>query len=168
MKIIFMIICILTVVSGAFSGETVNRQVLFITDLHNPVGMVYDNNKSLFIAEWGSSRVCSYDEQGNRTLITDSIGRPSGLTFDNKGNLYIASYDRNVIYKKAQEGEPEIYATGFSTPAGLLWDTDSLIIANRDAGEVIRIMTDGRKEILSRGHIAWAIKSAARTIQILY
>lgn len=123
-----------------------------IGDLFNPVGMVYDKVERLYIAEWGASRVCRYDSNGTRELITDEVGRPSGLAFDPDGNLYIASCDRGVVYIKNENGIPQLFARYFSTPAGLLWDGDSLLVANRDAGEIVRVYANGTKKVLSRGH----------------
>lgn len=79
---------------SSFAAE----QLLFTGDLHNPVGMVYDKDGTLFIAEWGSSRVCGYDAQGKRTPVTNDVGRPSGLAFDDDGNLYIVGWRNNNGY----------------------------------------------------------------------
>lgn len=135
-------------VSTAVAAE---RQT-FTTGLSNPVGMLYDPDGRLYIADWGAQTVSRYDSGGRQTIITQDVGRPSGLALDENGTLYIASYNRNVIYSLKPGKEPRVFATGFNTPAGLLWADDGLYMANRDAGEIIKIHLDGRKELISKGH----------------
>jgi glucose/arabinose dehydrogenase len=44
-------------------------------------------------------------------------------------------------------------ASGFSSPTGLFWSRDNtLLVANRNAGEVVRLHPDGKKTVLSRNH----------------
>jgi sugar lactone lactonase YvrE len=124
----------------------------FITGLNIPVGMTYDAQGALYIAEWGASRVCKYDRQGNRTIVTEAVGRPSGLTISETGTLFIASYDRGIVYALTPDGELRPVASGFSTPAGLLWRDNAVLVANRDAGEIVKLGSDGSKEVISHGH----------------
>ena len=124
----------------------------FIVDLHIPVGMVYDAQGMLYIAEWGTERVGRYDSRGKRTIVTESVGRPSGLAMDDNGTLFIASYDRGIVYALEPGKEPRVLASGFSVPAGLLWSGNILYVANRDAGEIVAVRADGSKEIVSNGH----------------
>lgn len=125
----------------------------FITGLRNPVGMLYDPEGRLYIADWGTQSVSRYDAEGRQTVLTRDVGRPSGLARDESGTVYIASYDRNVIYALEPGTAPRILATGFTTPAGLLWADGVLYLANRDAGEILALHPDGRKDVISRGHI---------------
>jgi sugar lactone lactonase YvrE len=129
-----------------------------IKDLHIPGGMIFDTEDRLYIAEWGAARLCRYDEKGNRTLVSDQIGRPSGLAFDHEGTLYIASYDLGFIYamNPKKHEAPKVIASGLNVPAGITWADDSLYIANRDAGEIIRLVRDGekwKKILISQGHV---------------
>jgi len=132
--------------------------VPLISDLHIPGGIIFDRENRLYIAEWGAARVCRYDEKGHRTLVSDQIGRPSGLAFDHEGTLYIASYDLGFIYamNPGKLEAPRVIASGFNVPAGMIWADDSLYIANRDAGEMIRLVRDGekwKKILVSQGHV---------------
>ena len=152
-----MNIKILAIVSAflifiASSAVAAERQT-FTTGLSNPVGMLYDPEGRLYIADWGTQTVSRYDTDARQTVITQDVGRPSGLALDENGTLYIASYNRNVIYTLKAGKEPRVFATGFNPPAGLLWADGVLYMANRDAGEIIRIHPDGRKELISKGHI---------------
>lgn len=137
---------------AASTAVAAERQT-FITGLRNPVGMLYDSEGRLYIADWGTQTVSRYDAESRQTVITQDVGRPSGLALDENGTLYIASYDRNVIYTLNPGKTPRVFAMGFNTPAGLLWADGLLYMANRDAGEIIRIHPDGRKELVSSGHI---------------
>lgn len=134
------------------TAEAAERQT-FATGLRNPVGMLYDPEGRLYIADWGTQTVSRYDADARQTVITQDVGRPSGLALDENGTLYIASYNRNVIYTLKPGQEPRVFATGFNTPAGLLWTDGVLYMANRDAGEIIIIHPNGLKEVISSGHI---------------
>lgn len=139
---------------AASTALAAERQV-FVSGLHNPVGMLYDPKGRLYIADWGTQTVSRYAAHARQAVITQDVGRPSGLALDENGTLYIASYNRNVIYtlQPGSGNAPRVFATGFNTPAGLLWADGVLYMANRDAGEIIRVHPDGRKELISSGHI---------------
>ncbi len=132
---------------AAFAGE----REPFIRDLQFPVGMLYDGEGALYIAEWAAGRVCKYDARGRRTVVTEAVAHPSGLAMDDGGRLFIASYNEGLIYL-LEEGRLRRFASGFDVPAGMLWHDGILYVANRDAGEVVRVSSTGRKEVLSRGH----------------
>lgn len=124
-----------------------------IAGIQSPVGMIYDKQGILYVAEWGASRVSRFDAKGNRSIVTEAIKGPSGLAFDERGTLYIASYSDGDVYAMENGKEPRKLASGFSSPAGLLWGRDNvLLVANRNAGEVVKLHPDGRKEIISRNH----------------
>lgn len=144
--LLFIILCLAPCVCSAAAGTVV------VSNLQIPVGMLYDAEGRLYIAEWGASRVCKYDVDGNRTLVTDAVGRPSGLAITDEGTLFIASYDQGVVYRMQNGNPPEIFASGFNVPAGLLWAGDKLLVANRDAGEIVEVSSDGNKKVLSKGH----------------
>lgn len=137
---------------SACSAVAAERQP-FITGLQNPVGMLYDPEGSLYIADWGTRTLSRYDAEGRQTVLTQDVGGPSRLALDEDGILYVASYNRNVIYTLKPGEEPRVFATGFNTPAGLLWDDGVLYVANRDAGEIVRILPNGQKELISNGHV---------------
>jgi len=133
---------LLLAVLGTATAFGDGRQI--VDDLHIPGAVLYGPDSLLYIAEWGASRVCRYTDSGVRELVTDLVGRPSGLAFGEGGILYIASYDRGVIYalKPGAPGKPEPIAEGFNVPAGLTWADGSLYVANRDAGQIVRLTPD--------------------------
>jgi sugar lactone lactonase YvrE len=149
MKTIFAAIIVAISLSVPLSAQ---ERRPFISGLYNPVGMLYDSQGFLYIAEWGMSRVCRYDTQGRRTVITENVGRPSGLAMDEKGSLYIASYTLGIVYVLEGGNNLRVFASGFNIPAGILWTDNMLIVANREAGELVKVFPDGRKEVMTEGH----------------
>ncbi len=124
-----------------------------ISGIQSPVGMIYDKEGNLFVAEWGAGKVSCFDAEGKRTVVTEAIRGPSGLTLDNHGNLYVASYTDGAVYIIEKGQDPRKLASGFSSPAGLLWGQDNiLLVANRNAGEIVKLHSDGKKEVISRNH----------------
>lgn len=149
--IVLAVSCALT--GGEAAAAERNPANSLITDIRSPVGMVYDQNGALYVAEWGAGRVSCFGTDGNRTTVTDSISSPAGLAFDAKGILYVASYGDGTVYALEKGTKPRPVASGFSSPTGLLWSRDNtLLVANRNAGEIVRLHLDGRKEVLSRNH----------------
>jgi DNA-binding beta-propeller fold protein YncE len=141
----------MSISTAVFSQEHRNEMAPFITGLSIPGGVLYDNNGVLYIAEWGNQRVCRYDGNGKRIVVTENVGDPSGIAFDRDNNLYVAHYSGGVVYKFDPEGRKSIYARGFSVPAGITFIDDILYVPNRDAGEVVRVEKDGTQTIVARG-----------------
>lgn len=141
----------MTLTTTASSQQHRKDMTPFITDLSIPGGVLYDNDGALHIAEWGNQRVCSYDENGKRTVVAADVGDPSGIAFDQDNNLFVAHYSGGVVYKFDQKGNKSIYASGFNVPAGIAFIDGLLHVPNRDAGEVVRIEKDGKKTVVARG-----------------
>jgi len=152
MKHIILVVAIsLTMTATVFSQQHRGGMTPFITDLSIPGGVLYDHKGVLFIAEWGNQRVCSYDENGKRRVVTEAAGDPSGIAFDDDNNLYVAHYSGGMVYKFDQKGSKSIYASGFKVPAGIAFIDGLLYVPNRDAGEVVRIENDGKKTVVASG-----------------
>lgn len=119
-------------------------------DINAPTGIACDTNGNLYVSEWGAGRIALIRD-GKKTIILDGLSSPAGLVFDENGKLYIAGYGDGNIYVWSGAGKPEIFATGLSAPTGLLWD-NGLIVANRNAGEVVKFDPQGVRKVISRGH----------------
>lgn len=100
-----------------------------ITGIQAPVGMVYDAEGALFVAEWGADRVSKFDMRGRRSLVTDGVRNPAGLAFDEQGTLFIASYATGEIFALDKAGQLRSIAGGFSSPTGMLWKDGVLLVA---------------------------------------
>lgn len=135
-----------------FAGKVLAASAdLTITDIQAPVGMIYGKDGALYVSEWSRNRVSRIGSNG-RTIVTEAIPNPSGLAFDDEGTLYAASYEDGSIYALASGAQPRRIASGFASPTGMIWEGKALIVANRNAGEIVRVFRNGRKEIVSRGH----------------
>lgn len=143
----FLVLLVFGTTPSAFAAQNPA-----IRDIQAPVGMVYDGEGALYVAEWGAGRVSRFDVAGARTVVADGMRSPSGLAFDGNGVLYAASYGDGGIYALEPGKAPRRIASGFASPTGMIWDGKALLVANRNAGEVVRVYLDGKKEVLSRGH----------------
>lgn len=146
------IFCLALLLILGFAVQVFAAPAADIADIQAPVGMAYDADGALYVAEWGAGRVSKFDRAGARMVVAENIRQPAGLAFDDRGVLYVASYGDGGIYALEPGSAPRRIASGFSSPTGLLWDGDSLVVANRNAGEVVRVFLDGRKKVISRGH----------------
>ena len=146
--ITFALISIPTVI---FSQQHSKNMSPFITGLSIPGGVIYDNGGTLYIAEWGNRRVCSYNEKGERTVVTENVGDPSGIAFDQDNNMYVAHYSGGAVYRFDRQGRKSIYASGFNVPAGISFIDGLLYVPNRDAGEVVRIEKDRTQTVVASG-----------------
>lgn len=135
-----------------FASQAAASPAASVSNIQAPVGMAYDTGGALHVAEWGADRVSKVAPSGARSIVTNAIRNPAGLAFDGTGTLYVASYGDGGIYALPHGKEPRRIAFGFSSPTGLIWDGGTLIVANRNAGEIVRVYLDGKKEVISRGH----------------
>ena len=123
------------------------------TGLEAPVGMAFDSQGLLWVAEWGADRVVRLDERGERIATIGGIARPAGLAFDAAGTLYIAGYGDGRIYAWAPKRGLAVVADGLDAPTGLYWSAEAgLVAANRNAGEIVRLRPGGETEVVSGGH----------------
>ena len=123
------------------------------TGLEAPVGMAFDAQGRLWVAEWGADRVVLLDERGERAATINGISRPAGLAFDAAGTLHIAGYGDGRIYAWTPGGGLAVVAEGLAAPTGLYWSAETgLLAANRNAGEILRLLPGGGTEVISAGH----------------
>ena len=147
-----IIFCLALFLIAGFSGKAAAAAQPHVRGIQAPVGVVYDREGALYVAEWGADQVSRFDDKGGRTVVTAEVRSPAGLAFDDKGTLYVASYADGNIYALNSGEKPRRIASGLASPTGMVWDGDALLVANRNAGEIIRVRADGGKDVVSKGH----------------
>lgn len=118
--------------------------------LRSPVGMAYDAQGALFIAEWSAGRVRKFTPNGQATTFAEGLSGPSGLAIAPDGTIYVASYSDDLIWRFTPEGTKEVHTRGLATPAGLSFDrAGRLMVANRRTNQILRIEGDRKTAIIS-------------------
>jgi len=117
----------------------------------SPVGMGFDAQHRLYVAEWSADRVTRFDADGGREVVSSGLGGPAGLVVAPDNSLYIASYGDNVVWHITSDGKRSQYIRGLATPAGLSFDQEGrLMIANRETNEILRV-EEGKAKSLIEG-----------------
>ncbi len=134
-----------SVPAGAVSCEP----SLMLSGLSSPVGMAFDKDGNLLVAEWSAGRVTRIAPDGGRTVLASGLSGPSGLAIDDEGHLFVASYSRSVIWEIHPDGRSEVALEGLATPAGIGFDRDGrMMIANRRTNQILVVNEDGGLEPL--------------------
>ncbi|WP_186417433.1 hypothetical protein [Bosea sp. CS1GBMeth4] len=122
------------------------------TGFSSPVGMAFDADGHLFVAEWGAGQVSRIDLAGKRAIFADGLAGPSGLAVGPDGAIYVASYSLDEVYRFTRTGERRVHVTGLATPAGLSFDrAGRLLIANRRTNQILAADDTGRLEPVIEG-----------------
>ncbi len=149
-KFLICLVLFILILMNPDSSCGKEAEKIMANDINAPTGIACDANGNLYVSEWGAGCIALIRDD-KKSIILDGISSPAGLAFDENGKLYIAGYGDGNIYVWDGTGKPEIFATGLSAPTGLLWD-NGLLVANRNAGEVVKIEPQGAKKVISRGH----------------
>jgi DNA-binding beta-propeller fold protein YncE len=108
------------------------------TGLDNPMGLAFDRNGNLFVANAGiSNSIMKFAPDGTGTVFTTTgLDNPRGLAFDSSGYLYAANASGNSIWKYAPDGTASVFAsTGLLNPQGLAFDSvGNLYVVNAGSG----------------------------------
>lgn len=150
---IFLAVLLLCLLCPAARAGAATAGEVVATGLSAPVGMAYDAEGRLWVAEWGADRIVRLGHAGERAEVIEGIAQPAGLAFDAAGTLWAAGYGDGRIYAWTPGQGLRVVAQGLSAPTGLFWSAETgLLAANRNAGEVVRIRPDGSREVVSAGH----------------
>ncbi|MGC2620865.1 MAG: choice-of-anchor D domain-containing protein [Acidobacteriaceae bacterium] len=115
------------------------------TQFNYPIGIAYDTNGNLFIADGQNEIVRRIDHTtgyistfagtpqtfGTSTTYTGpastaTFGYLSGLVIDSSNNVYVADRSNNVVWKITAAGAVSPYAGGGTTPSTCTGSTDSI------------------------------------------
>ncbi|WP_460820704.1 NHL repeat-containing protein [Microlunatus parietis] len=120
--------------------------------LASPVGMAFDGDGTLYIANWSGGTIERFTADGERSTFADGLGGPSGLAVADDGTVYAASYSGNVVWRFSEDGEPTVFVDGLGTPAGLSFNSaGELLIANRATDEILAADADGKTRVVAHG-----------------
>lgn len=112
----------------------------------SPVGLAFDGQGNLYVAEWGADRVTRLAPDGTRSVITTEVASPSGLAVDLEGTLRVASYTRGAVYR-VRGAKAEVEESGLRTPAGISPMHDgAYYVADRGLNQVLKIVPGGARE----------------------
>lgn len=117
-----------------------------------PVGMDFDSEGNLYVANWSAGIVSRIDPDGSRSVFASGLSGPSGLAIDGDDHVFVASYSDDLVYRLTPEGERTVYVDGLATPAGLSFDTTgNLLIANRRTDEILAVDDQGQTQPVVKG-----------------
>lgn len=112
----------------------------------SPVGMAFDGQGNLYVAEWGADRVTRLAPDGTRSVTTTEVASPSGLAVDLEGTLRVASYTQGAVYR-VRGTKAEVEESGLRTPAGISPMHDgAYYVADRGLNQVLKIVPGGARE----------------------
>ena len=127
-------------------AETVTKAA---EGLSAPVGMVFDRDGYLYIANWSGGRIDRWRSDGELEVYLSGISSPSGLALDQMGRLYVATYSGGKILRFTKDKKQEVFVSGLSVVAGLNFDLNgNLLVAERGKSRVLRVSPQGKIEVL--------------------
>lgn len=138
--------------SEAGSGSTQGPGDAVWDGLSSPVGMAYDADGALYVANWSGGTIERFTAAGERSTFASDLDGPSGLAIDAEGVVYAASYSGDVVWRFSEDGEPEVFVEGLATPAGLSFNAaGELLIANRQTDEILAADAEGQTRVVATG-----------------
>ncbi len=133
-------------------GETIfkiasGESSIFAGNLPAPMGHVFDENDTLYVAFNGSSDITKIDPQGNaETYVSSDKFTGGSLAIDSDGALYHSVFTSGKIFRIDRDKTITEIASGLplSVPFGITLDPDkNIYVANFSDGKVNRITQDG-------------------------
>lgn len=120
--------------------------------LSSPVGMAFDREGRLYVANWSAGTVLRFAPSGERSVFAGGLNGPSGLAISAAGEVYVASYRDDLVWRFTPAGVGSVFVQGLATPAGLSFDARGrLLIANRRTDQILAAHPDGRLEVAAEG-----------------
>jgi sugar lactone lactonase YvrE len=119
--------------------------------LNYPVGLAFDNNGNLFVANSGggngNSTIEEFSPNGvGTTFASAGLSYPVALAFGGAGNLFVANDGNNTIEEYSSNATGTIFATatsGLEYPAGVAFDSSgNLYVPNYD-NTILKFGTNG-------------------------
>jgi outer membrane protein assembly factor BamB len=110
-------------------------------------GMDFDQNGNLFVAVFGSGKICKITPAGER-IDFGTAGPPLDVAVDAVGNVFAAVVDlpranSGWIYKFTPNGTRTLFATLSNPPSGVAFDDYGFLYVTTGFGNVFRFDADG-------------------------
>lgn len=138
----------------SLAGPRWRRGRVVAKGLSSPVGMAFDPEGSLLVANWGAGTVVRVDRGGQVTTIAAGLEGPSGLAVAANGDIFVASYGGDLVWRVSKQGVREVFVRGLATPAGLSLDRRGrLLIANRRTNQILAADPAGRLSVAVEGDL---------------
>ena len=128
-----------------FTADGTALGVFVSQGLSNPMGLAFNADGHLFVANFDSDTVKEFSAEGKDLGVFAKVTQPTGLAFDVGGNLYVGSYT-NVIRRFSPSGKSlaTFQSSGLNHPQGLAFNSlGVLYVANNGSNTVRTFSPDG-------------------------
>lgn len=143
-------------VSGGYNKTKILKITLdgvvsdFVTGLPGPVGMGYDSDENLYVANYSGNSISKVTPEGQVSEFASGLDGPAGLIVNNDiiyVTLYGANFSGNgqTVLKFDLDGNSEIYASGegIMDAIGITMDENQVMyVTNYTGGNVYSIDTN--------------------------
>lgn len=125
----------------------------FVTSgLTAPVGMTFDGNGRLIVANCGSNTISQIDEAGVAEVFAsdDLLQCPNGLVLGGDGNFYVSNFYNGDVVRVTPAGEVTRFVTLPGDNNGHLVFTDGVFyVAARAANQIWEVTMDGASRLIA-------------------
>jgi sugar lactone lactonase YvrE len=123
--------------------------------LHGPVGLAFDSQGNLYVADESSNTILRYSSSGGflGVFANTGLSQPSGLAFDSSGSLVVCNYGDGSLSRYSPSGNLLSHVmTGVLGMDALALDQhDNIFVSNSNQGPgygVFRFAPDGSHKTL--------------------
>ena len=127
--------------------------------LSSPVGVIIDEQGTLFVANCGSGTIAKIDKDSNSSIFAKDalLSCPNGITLDREHILYVSNFNNGDVLRVSWTGEVTKLATLPGNNNGhLLIHEGYLYVVARSAHQIYRVSLEGEVELYAgsgkRGH----------------
>lgn len=111
---------------------------VMITGLQRSEGLALGQNGTVYIAETGSGRILTLDNNKLNILI-EGLKEPDQVVLDSNGGLWISEDQQPGRLLCYRDKRLETIASGLQAPQGVLVEDDGILVAEQERHRVIRI-----------------------------
>ena len=129
--------------------DSYGNRITFATGFNRPMGLAFDSNGYLYVADEAAGTIWKLDSNGNGIIFASGLAGPAILAFDSSGYLYVGAEHPlkggdGTIRKFDSSGNGSIFASGFGNIQGLAFDNSSnLYVADAALGTIWKFDSNG-------------------------